>query len=376
MPWQSQGGGGGGPWGGGGGQGPWGGNRGGGGGSGTPPPDIEEMLRRSQDKVKRFLPSGGSGKGIALIALVVIAGWLATGLYRVQADEQGVALVFGKVWDKTGPGLHYNVPAPFGEVIKPKVTRVNRVEVGFRGSQSSQNVIRESLMLTGDENIIDVQFVVFWLIKDAADFLFNVRNPELTVKAVAESAMREVIGKSKFEFARTVGRAKITGETQALIQQILDEYKTGILVRGIEIQGVEPPEAVIDAFKDVAAAKQDAKRAENEATAYKNEVTQRAIGQAAQVVAAAEAYKEEQIAQASGETQRFLSVYREYVQDKDVTRRRLYLETMEQVLEGMDKVLVEEGKGGGSGVVPYLPLNELRNKRSASEDAADAGEQR
>ncbi len=374
MPWQSQGGGGG-PWGGGDGQGPWGGKQGGGGGSSPPPPDIEEMLRRSQDRLKRFLPSGGSGKGIALIALVVIAGWLATGIYRVQADEQGVALIFGKVWDKTGPGLHYNIPSPIGEVIKPKVTRVNRVEVGFRGSQGAQNVIRESLMLTGDENIIDVQFVVFWLIKDAAQYLFNVRNPEVTVKAVAESAMREVIGKSKFEFARTVGRAKITGETQKLIQQILDEYKTGILIRGIEIQGVEPPEAVIDAFKDVAAAKQDAKRAENEATAYKNEVTQQAIGEAAQIVAAAEAYKEEQIAQANGETQRFLSVYREYVQDKGVTRRRLYLETMETVLEDMDKVLVEEGKGG-SGVVPYLPLNELRNKRQASESAEDPGDRK
>ena len=374
MPWQSQGGGGG-PWGGGDGQGPWGGKQGGGGGSSPPPPDIEEMLRRSQDRLKRFLPSGGSGKGIALIALVVIAGWLATGIYRVQADEQGVALIFGKVWDKTGPGLHYNIPSPIGEVIKPKVTRVNRVEVGFRGAQGTQNVIRESLMLTGDENIIDVQFVVFWLIKDAAQYLFNVRNPEVTVKGVAESAMREVIGKSKFEFARTVGRAKITGETQKLIQQILDEYKTGILIRGIEIQGVEPPEAVIDAFKDVAAAKQDAKRAENEATAYKNEVTQQAIGEAAQIVAAAEAYKEEQIAQANGETQRFLSVYREYVQDKGVTRRRLYLETMETVLEDMDKVLVEEGKGG-SGVVPYLPLNELRNKRQASESAEDPGDRK
>ena len=374
MPWQSQGGGGG-PWGGGDGQGPWGGKQGGGGGSSPPPPDIEEMLRRSQDRLKRFLPSGGSGKGIALIALVVIAGWLATGIYRVQADEQGVALIFGKVWDKTGPGLHYNIPSPIGEVIKPKVTRVNRVEVGFRGAQGTQNVIRESLMLTGDENIIDVQFVVFWLIKDAAQYLFNVRNPEVTVKGVAESAMREVIGKSKFEFARTVGRAKITGETQKLIQQILDEYKTGILIRGIEIQGVEPPEAVIDAFKDVAAAKQDAKRAENEATAYKNEVTQQAIGEAATIVAAAEAYKEEQIAQANGETQRFLSVYREYVQDKGVTRRRLYLETMETVLEDMDKVLVEEGKGG-SGVVPYLPLNELRNKRQASESAEDPGDRK
>lgn len=230
-------------------------------------------------------------------------------------------------------------------------------------------------MLTGDENIIDVQFVVFWLIKDAAQYLFNVRNPEVTVKAVAESAMREVIGKSKFEFARTVGRARITGDTQTLIQQILDEYKTGILIRGIEIQGVEPPEAVIDAFKDVAAAKQDAKRSENEATAYKNEVTQQAIGEAAQIVAAAEAYKVEQIAQANGETQRFLSVYREYVQDKGVTRRRLYLETMETVLEDMDKVLVEEGKGG-SGVVPYLPLNELRSKRQASDSAGDPGDQK
>ena len=205
-------------------------------------------------------------------------------------------------------------------------------------------------MLTGDENIIDVQFVVFWLIKDAADFLFNVRNPELTVKAVAESAMREVIGKSKFEFARTVGRAKITGETQALIQQILDEYKTGILVRGIEIQGVEPPEAVIDAFKDVAAAKQDAKRAENEATAYKNEVTQRDRSSSPSRGGSGSC-KEEQIAQAVVKRNLPLGLPRVRA-GQNVTRRRLYLETMEQVLEGMDKVLVEEGKGGGSGVVP------------------------
>ena len=383
MPWQSQGGGGGGPWGGGGGgQGPWGGgNRGGGGGGqGTPPPDIEEMLRRSQDKVKRFLPSGGSGKGIALIAILVIAGWLVTGFYRVNTDQQGVALIFGQLWDTSPPGLHYNIPAPIGEVIKPTVTRVNRVEVGFRSSTGSRrstarNVTQESLMLTGDENIIDTQFVVFWKIRDAAKFLFKVRNPELTVKAAAESAMREIIGKSQFEYARTTGRGQITDEVKNLIQQTLDDYGAGIILTQIEIQGIEPPAAVIDAFKDVAAAKQDAERAENEATAYKNEVTQRAAGEAAQVVAAAEAYKQEQIAKASGETQRFLSVYKEYVEDKDVTRRRLYLETMEEVLEGMDKVLLEEGTEGGSGVVPYLPLNELRKGRGAESGAQQGGSQ-
>ncbi len=382
MPWQSQGGGGGGPWGGsggGGGQGPWGGgNQGGGGGQGTPPPNIEEMLRRSQDKVKRLLPSGGSGKGLALIAILVIAGWLITGFYRVNTDQQGVALIFGELWDTSPPGLHYNIPAPIGEVIKPTVTRVNRVEVGFRSSTGSRrntarNVTQESLMLTGDENIIDTQFVVFWKIQDAAKFLFKVRNPELTVKAAAESAMREIIGKSEFEYSRTTGRGKITDEVKNLIQKTLDGYGAGIILTQIEIQGIEPPAAVIDAFKDVAAAKQDAERAENEATAYRNEVTQRAAGEAAQVVAAAEAYKEEQIAKATGETQRFLSVYKEYVEDKDVTRRRLYLETMEEVLEGMDKVLLEENAKGGSGVVPYLPLNELRKERGADSGAQQGG---
>lgn len=377
MPWQSQGGGGGGPWGGGGGQGPWGGNKGGGGGggSGSPPPDIEEMLRRSQDKVKRFLPSGGSGKGIALIALVVVVGWLLTGFYRVDAGQQGVALIFGKLWDRTSPGLHYNIPSPIGEVLTPKVTRVNRVEVGFRSAPSrgaARNVIRESLMLTGDENIIDTQFVVFWQIKDAFKFLFNVRNPEATVKAAAESAMREVIGKSEFEFVRTTGRGKVTAETQELIQSILDEFGAGILVRQVEIQGIEPPAAVIDAFKDVAAAKQDAERAENEATAYRNEITQRALGEAAQIVAASEAYKAEEVAKASGETQRFLSVFKEYEQDKVVTRRRLYLQTMEEVLQPMEKILIEDSKGG-SGVLPYLPLDQLRkgSKPSSTETTGD-----
>ena len=361
MPWQSQGGGG--PWGGsGGGQGPWGGgNQGGGGGQGTPPPDIEEMLRRSQDKIKRFLPSGGSGKGIALIALVVIAGWLATGLYRVQADEQGVALVFGKVWDKTGPGLHYNVPAPIGEVIKPKVTRVNRVEVGFRGSQGSQNVTRESLMLTGDENIIDVQFVVFWLIKDAANFLFNVRNPELTVKAVAESAMREVIGQTPLEEAITTKRQSVQQDSKELLQKILDQYGAGVSIAEIQLQKADPPQEVIDAFQDVQRAQQDQERSVNEATAYKNDIIPRAKGEAQKMLQDAEAYKQRLIKESEGEAKRFLSVYSTYLGAKDVTTRRLFLERMQDVLQKSEKVIVDKGQGG-SGVVPYLPLPELKKR--------------
>ncbi len=356
MPWQNQGGG---PWGGGG-QGPWGGRPGGG---GAPPPDIEEMLRRSQEKVKRMLPRGGSGKGLALVGAVVLLVWLATGFYRVEADEQGVALIFGKLWAQTAPGLHYNIPAPIGEVITPKVTRVNRVEVGFRSipgttarrGGTGRRVVEESLMLTGDENIIDIQFVVFWIIKDAAKYLFNIRHPEQTVKAAAESAMREIIGKNEFEFARTTGRGQITAEAQELIQTILDDYGSGIQVTNVEIQQVDPPEAVIDAFRDVQAARADKERAINEATAYRNEVTQRAEGQAAQIVAAAEAYKREKIARAQGESNRFLAVYKEYLQNKDVTTRRIYLETMEEVLSGMNKVLLE-APDGGAGVIPYLPL--------------------
>ena len=209
-------------------------------------------------------------------------------------------------------------------------------------------------MLTGDENIIDTQFVVFEN-SGRGKFLQGTQ-PECD-KAAAESAMREIIGKSSL-ILPTTGRGKITDEVKNLIQKTLTTMREIILTQ-IEIQGIEPPAAVIDAFKDVAAAKQDAERAENEATAYRNEVTQRAAGEAAQVIAAAEAYKEEQIAKATGETQRFLSVYKEYVEDKDVTRRRLYLETMEEVLEGMDKVLLEENAKGGSGVVPISRL-ELR----------------
>ena len=354
MPWKNQTGGGGqGPWGGG--QGPWGG--------GNRPPDLEDILRKGQDRVKRMLPGGfGSGRSLAFIALIGIALWLATGFYRVEPDEQGVALVLGKVWKLTNPGLNYNLPAPIGEVYTPKVTRVNRVEIGFRstgdnGDQLAQDVPEESLMLTGDENIISMQFVVLWQIKDPLKYLFAIRDPEETVKNVSESVMREIIGQTAFEYARTQGRGQIESTARDRVQKLLDDYQSGVLVTQVAMQNIAPPEATIDAFRDVQAASADKERSVNEAQAYYNEVTQRAEGLAQQIIKGAEAYKEQTVAIATGNAQRFLSVLTQYEKAKEITQRRIYLETMEQVLKGMNKVLV--GRQSGTGTLPYLSLNEL-----------------
>ena len=363
MPWNSQGGGG--PWGGG--PNPWG--RGGGGFGGKRPPDLEELLRKSQERFKRALPGGmfGSGRGLVLVILAVLIIWFAFGIYRVQPEEQGVELVFGKWTETTPPGLHYNWPAPIGHVETPKVTRVNRVEVGFRTGydpargSSSRDVNQESLMLTGDENIIDIQFVAFWVVNDAGKFLFHVRNPEETAKNAAESAMREIIGKTAFEFARTQGRARIEADARQLMQSILDLYGAGIQITQVEMQRVDPPSSVIEAFRDVQAARADKERAINEAQAYYNEVTQKAAGAAERVVKEAEAYKLERVAVAQGEAQRFTELYAQYSVARDITRRRLYLETMERIFADMNKVLVERG-ATASGTVPYLPLTELLNR--------------
>jgi membrane protease subunit HflK len=363
MPWKNQTGGGGqGPWGGGGGQGPWGG--------GNRPPDLEEILRKGQDRVKRMLPGGfGSGRSLAFIALIGIALWLATGFYRVQPDEQGIALVLGRIWKQTPPGLNYNLPAPVGEVFTPKVTRVNRVEIGFRstgdtGSDSTpQDVPEESLMLTGDSNIISTHFVVLWQISDAKKYLFAIRNPDEVVKNVAESVMREIIGQTEFEYARTQGRGKIEGDARERMQKLLDTYQSGILVTQVAAQNIAPPEATIDAFRDVQAASADNDRAVNEAQAYYNKVTQQAQGQAQQIINQAQAYKEQTVALATGNAQRFELVLQQYEKAKEITRRRIYLETMEQLLKGMSKVLV--GGKPGAGAIPFLSLNDLIKQRQA-----------
>jgi len=363
MAWNPQGGG---PWGGGGGgnQGPWGG---GGGPKGPQPPDIEEMIRRSQDKFKRFLPGGmGAGKGVFLIILVAIALWLASGFYRVQPGEMGVQLLFGRYDSQTNPGLNYWLPAPIGDVIKPNVERTNTINVGFRGSAevtgrggNSGDVPLESLMLTGDQNIIDIDFVVQWRIKDAASYLFNIRDPQNTIKLAAESAMREVVGQTPLEEALALKRQQVQDQTRILLQKILDDYGAGVFIAQIQLQKVDPPQDVIDAFNDVQRAKQDQERSINEATAYTNNLVPRAKGEAEKMIQAATAYKEQVTKEAEGEAKRFLSVYETYKAAKDVTTKRLFLERMQEILKRSEKVIIDKQSGG---VVPYLPLPELKKQ--------------
>ena len=355
---------------------PWGTPPGGGNGSGKgpTPPDIDALIRDIQSKINRFLPGGSSsgGKPIGLILIIIAFVWLASGLYRVGPDEQGVVLRFGKFVKTTQPGLHYHIPLPVETVETPKVTKVNRIDIGFRSERDSgfsqgggvADVPQESLMLTGDENIVNIDFSVFWVIKDAGKFLFEIQDPEGTVKAAAETAMREVIAKSKIQPVLTEGRAQIEIETQEIIQSILDEYNSGIQITQVQTQKADPPDQVIDAFRDVQAARADMERSKNEAEAYANDVIPRARGEAAKIMQAAEAYKQKVVAQAEGEASRFISIYNEYAKAKEVTQERMYLETMEKVLADIDKVIIE--KNAGSGVVPYLPLPELGKKKETN----------
>ncbi len=369
MPWKSQGGGGpggGGPWGGGpGGGGPWGG---GGGPGGQRPPDFEDFIRKGQERFRRMLPGGmGAGRGIALIAVAILILWGFSGLYRVQPDQQGVELVFGK-WDglTTEPGLHWNYPYPIGDVETPSVTSIQQIEIGFRssgerGRSGKRNVDEESLMLTGDQNIIDIEFTVQWKIADAGRYLFNIRDPQSTVKVVAESTMREIIGQTDIQLALTEARQEIELRTRELLQRTLTEYEAGIEITEIQLQEVLPPDQVIDAFDDVQRARQDLDRLRNEAEAYRNDMLPRARGEAVRQIQEAEAYKERLENEADGEAQRFLSVFAAYKQNPSVARRRMYLETLQDVLSRTDKVIMDPGI---QGTVPYLPLNELR-RRSA-----------
>ena len=355
---------------------PWGTPPGGGGngsGKGPTPPDIDAIIRDIQNKINKFLPGGSKsgGKPIGLILIILLFVWLASGLYRVLPDEQGVVLRFGKFVKTTQPGLNYHIPFPVETVETPKVTKVNRMDIGFRSERDSgfssgggvADVPQESLMLTGDENIVNIDFSVFWVIKDAGKFLFEIQDPEGTVKAAAETAMREVIAKSRIQPILTEGRAKIEIETQEIIQSILDEYNSGIQITQVQTQKADPPDQVIDAFRDVQAARADMERSKNEAEAYANDVIPRARGEAAKIMQAAEAYKQKVVAAAEGEASRFVSIYNEYAKAREVTKERMYLETMEKVLADIEKVIID--KNSGSGVVPYLPLPELgKNKAS------------
>jgi membrane protease subunit HflK len=367
MPWSNNNGGGGG-WKGG---GPWGN-----GPSGGPSPDLEEFLKRSQDRIKQAMP--GSGMSGGLLAVLILAVFAVVGFYSftvsIKPDEQGIVLRFGKYDRFLGAGLNFRWPYPVEHVDRVPVTRINRIEIGYRAggagsgdssysaSESLRDVPKESLMLTGDENIVDVDFVVFWTIKSASDYLFNLQNPKDTVQAVAESAMREVVGQNDITPILTKSRKVTEDGVLALMQKTLDTYGAGVHVTQVQMQKVDPPEQVIAAFRGVQAARADQERMQNEAQSYANKIVPEARGETQKILQAANGYKEQTVAEAKGRTSRFLKVYDEYAKAPDVTRKRMYLETMERVLGGMDKIIIDN-KGGGSGVVPYLPLQEIAPKR-------------
>lgn len=370
MPWSNQGGGGwqgggsgGGSGGGGGNRGPWGQ------GPGGQSPDLEDLLRKGQDRFRRIMPGGaGSPRAIILIGLALVVIWLFSGFYRVQADEQGVVLRFGEWTRTTQPGLHYHLPAPFESVLTPQVTKNNRQEIGFQSgggeggrATARRDVPEESLMLTGDENIVDIDFTVLWQIRDAGQFLFNIQTPEGTVKAAAESAMREVVGRTPIQLVLAEGRRDVETQTQGLLQAIIDSYSAGIIVLEVKLQRVDPPGAVIDSFRDVQRARADRDRLINEAQSYSNDILPRARGEAEQMRLGAEGYKEQVVRTAEGDASRFLSIYNQYKLAPEVTVRRMYFETMEAVFAGMQKVILDES-AEGQGVVPYLPLSELTSR--------------
>jgi membrane protease subunit HflK len=363
---------------------PWGGGPGGagGGGGGREPPDLEEILRRSQDKLRRVIPGGGDGGGlgrfgafgIAFLALIAVAGWMLTGFYTVRPNEVGIERLFGQFTAITAPGLNWNWPYPVGRIDKPTIG-VQTVEVGLRTGDArrggTRDIREESLMLTGDENIVDVDFAVLWLVdaRKPQDFVFNLRSPEATVKAVAESAMREVIGRRDIQPILTGARQEIEREVQDVMQKTLNAYGAGIIVQQVQMQKVDPPAEVINAFRDVQAARADQERAQNEAQTYANRVIPEARGEASRITQRAEAERERMIADARGEAARFNSILDEYQKAPQVTRQRLYLETIERIYGGMDKVIIDQGKQGqGQGVVPFLPLNELVRPRAQTNE--------
>ena len=368
MPWNNSGGPS--PWGSPGGnnrpQGPWGTPPSGGGGRG---PDLDDAIRQAQEAVRRWMPrrlAGGSGgRGLAVLALLAVAVWGASGFYRVQPDEQGVVMRFGAFSRTTPPGLNYRIPWPVESVTTPRVTRINRVDVGYLSANdsntqrptASRDVLAESMMLTGDENIIDIDFAVFWRIRDAGEYLFNTRNPDITVKSAAESMMREVIGRTPIQPALTEARAQIEQQVRQGTQAILDQYRAGVEITQVQLQKVDPPGAVIEAFRDVHRANADGERARNEAESYRNDIIPRARGEAERMVQEAQGQKDSQVARARGEAARFVSVLSSYQTAQDVTIRRIYLETMEEILRKNPKIIVDDRL---QGLVPLLNLDSNR----------------
>ncbi|MBC8258298.1 MAG: FtsH protease activity modulator HflK [SAR324 cluster bacterium] len=329
---------------------------------GTPPPDIDELLSNLQDKFKIGLPKKG---GLSLIIVLAIVLWLATGIFIIDPEEQGVIKRFGEITDVVGPGPHYHLPSPIETVQIAPVTAIRRLEIGFRTIQIGppakyRRVLKESLMLTGDENIIDVQFIVQYRISDLENYLYTLTNPDETVKSAAESAMREVVGDTSVTKALTVGKGIIEDSTASLLQQTMNSYYSGIKIENVKLQDVHPPDEVKDAFKDVVSAREDREKMINDAEGYRNNLVPKARGEAAQLINNAKAYAKEKVLVATGESERFNLVYEEYNKAKDITRERIMLETMASVLPKVNKVIADKKLGGN--MLPFLPLNQVINQ--------------
>jgi len=362
MPWSNQGGGpwqpkNQGPWG----QGPQGGNNGG-------PPNLEDLLRRGQEQLRNILPGGGGAgggfgaRGIAFVILILLLIWALTGLYTVRPNEVGINMVFGKYESKTLPGLRYNWPAPIGAVQKVRVTDVNTMQIGATGQDTRRGAParEDSLMLTGDERIVDIDFTVFWVIQadKPEDFVFNLKDPRGTIRAVAESAIREVVGRSELRkiVSGPASRSQVEADVKALMQRVLDEFSSGVTVNNVNMRTLDVPPPVIDSFRDINAAGQEADQVITQARTYESRIIPEANADAARLTRAAEGYREATVAEARGQAARFDKVLGEYRKAPDVTRERLFLETMERVYSGMDKIILDQ-KGGA---VPYLPLGALQ----------------
>jgi len=388
--------------------GPFGGGPFGGGPFGGRPgsgPDLDKLIDQAQEFIRNVLgggsgggggrrggPSGGgpggmlgrftSGRGLILALLLIFAFWIGSGFYRVQPDEQGVVMRFGAYSYWTPPGLHWHLPWPIETALKPTVTRINRTEIGFRSGASGRaesgrdadgrDVLAESLMLTGDENIIDIDVTIFWRINNAAAFLFNTSSPEGLVRAVAESSIREVIGRTPIQPALTELRAQIESDVFKQTQEILERYQAGVEITQVQLQKVDPPAAVIESFRDVQRANTDAERMRNEAEAYRNDIVPRARGDAARIVAEGQGIRAAAVAQATGETQRFDSVLKAYQAAKDVTLRRMYLDTMKDILTRANPLVVDDKL---KGIVPFLPLSipSAPSAKTAPSASANAG---
>ena len=342
------------------------------------PPDLEELLRKLNAKVTAMMggkggtgkPGGGQsqgfGPGIGLIVAIVALIWVGSGFYIVDASQRGVVLRFGKLIETTEPGPRWHLPFPVESVEIVNLSQVRTVEVGYRDNVKTK-MLKESLMLTDDENIIDIQFAVQYFLSDPGEYLFNNRNPDENVRQAAETAIREVVGKSKMDFVLYEGREQVAATTTKLIQEILDRYKSGILISKLTMQNAQPPEQVQAAFDDAVKAGQDRERQKNEAQAYANDVIPRASGTAARLIEESQGYKQSVIANAEGDVSRFKQILVEYEKAPAVTRERMYLDMMQQVMGNITKVMIDQ-KSGNS--LMYLPLDKLMENSRAGITAA------